>query len=60
MRTVTITFTDKEVKEIKFVDHLLVHDGVLSLYRDRTYSGGRDHLGSWPLVNIKGWHAVES
>lgn len=57
---VTIEFTDGEIKEIKYVDDLMVRDGVLSLYQDRPFSGGNNHLGSWPLVNIKGWHTKES
>jgi hypothetical protein len=59
MFNVTIEFIDGSTQLIRHVDREVVADGVLNLYRDRPYSGGYEHLGSWPIQNIKRWQRTE-
>lgn len=56
---VTITFTNGTVKVIEYAGRAKVYDGVLVVSNDRPFSGGTEHLGSFPLVNIREWKAEE-
>lgn len=62
-RDVEIEFTDGEKRTIAGATKWEVRDGVLTIRR--VYSGGigyyssEDHLGSYPLVNIKSYRWAE-
>lgn len=56
--SVEVTRTDGTVERVDNVEIEDISDGVLTLSRYRSYSGRREHLGSWPLVNVAKWQMV--
>jgi hypothetical protein len=51
--TLRIEFVDGGGTVVQAVDETKVQDGVLHVYRISSIMHIREHLGSWPLVNIK-------
>lgn len=51
---VKIVFIDGDTRTFDEVTVLGVRDGVLHLHHDDG-TGGRHHLGSFPLANIRSW-----
>jgi hypothetical protein len=56
---VEIVFTDGSTETIQSATDAHPVDGVLHLRRDGDY-GLREHLGSYPLVNVKSWKKATS
>lgn len=56
---VKIIFTDGTEELVQSASRVRSQDGVLHLSRDAPYSGATDHLGSYPLVNIRSWTKVQ-
>lgn len=56
---VHIVFVDGTEETIERVEKARIHDGVLILENRRPISYDTEHLGSYPLANIKKWQATE-
>jgi hypothetical protein len=56
---IRITFMDGTETVVEYADGSHVRDEVLHIFRDRQFSGGREHLGSFPLVNVRKWKTEE-
>lgn len=56
---VHIVFTDGTKETVGRVDSVRVTEGVLILGNRRPISYDTEHLGSYPLANIKKWTAEE-
>lgn len=56
---VHIVFTDGTEETVDRVEKARVTEGVLILENRRPISYDTEHLGSYPLVNIKKWTAEE-
>lgn len=53
MQTVVVEFMDGEVRKIEHVSRTVIIESVLHVQKDRPFSGGYEHLGSFPLSNIR-------
>ena len=51
----TICGTDDRVEHVQNVTREHLDLGVLSLYQQNGEMAPEEHLGSWPLVNIRSW-----
>ncbi len=48
-----IVFMDDRTDLIEHVDATVIADGILHLFKDRPFGGGREHVASFPLTNVR-------
>lgn len=57
--SVEISYHDGTSEVVPMCEVLKDDQGSLRLYRYRSFSGGREHLGSWPLASIRKWKILD-
>jgi len=56
---VEIRFVDDSTEIVENVDDIKVRDDTLNLYQRGIHYTYVQHLGSYPLANVKRWRRVE-
>lgn len=57
--TVTIEYLDGTTTRVELVTRQHIDDGVLHLFCKNGSMADEEHLGSYPLVNIRKWQRLE-
>lgn len=50
-----IEFMDGTSEVVDYAEKVEIRDGILWARNERTYGGPFEHVGSWPIVNIRKW-----